>query len=71
MDTYSLDGIMINPKERGSISYVKAKLAIEEAAKNRAEKRAAKQILIEHLKGKIVQESHKCVQFPDGSKARY
>ena len=80
------DKVILDPKVRGSINYAKARAAIEQQTEfNRNEIRTAKQLVIEHLGGKV--EHHqdkqpgvdgfgnsivrKSVHFPDGSKARY
>lgn len=75
-----LDEIKLDPKDRSSINYAKARCAIERTLKNRAEKRLAKSAVIEHLGGKLIHpslEPHQTkplpnyVLFADQTKARY
>ena len=78
MKTTILDGVIINPKEKGSIAYAKARAAIEQAAECRNEQRQAKQTVIEYLRGTIADRKQgkfgtvqKTVTFPDNSQAKY
>lgn len=75
-----LDGIQLDPKDHASINYAKARCAIERNLNNRAEKRLAKQAVIEHLGGTVIHpqiEPHQTkplpnyVLFADKTKARY
>lgn len=73
-----LETLQINPNNRNSIEYAKARAVIETTLKCRADKRIAKMLVIDHLKGEIVHpENHRhhtlpnFVQFPDTTKARF
>lgn len=76
----SLDSIVLDPKARSSINYAKARMAIEAAYPKRAERRAAKLAVVQHLGGTIVHPKAippqktplpNFVQFDDSSKARF
>lgn len=74
-----LDSVVLDNHLRGSINYAKARSAIELTAKNRAEKRSAKLVVIEFLQGKLhagkelTKTTHapNYVVFPDNSKAKF
>lgn len=70
----ALDNLNLNLKDKRSVSYARARAAINECCENRREKRAAKQAVIEYLGGKLkdeVLDDKKVVVFPDLSEARY
>lgn len=75
----NLHDIVFNTKDSGAVNYVKARIAIEENFKNREEKRGAKLVVIEHLKGNIEHPTKaqlargrtKLVVFHDNTKARF
>lgn len=81
MNFSALADITFDPKAKRSINYAKARAAIEQEAKNRHEQRQSKQVVIEHLGGKLEEawhertasgiKKHFRVKFPDGSIARY
>jgi hypothetical protein len=75
-----LDSIILDPKQRGSINYAKARIAIEESIPNRRDKRLAKLAVVEHLGGVLMHPKAvfpmktpppNFVQFGDSSKARF
>lgn len=74
-----LDHVILDEHAKPSINYAKARSAIEETAKNRSEKRAAKLVVIEFLhgtlnKGKTLFDGTHApnyVVFPDNSKAKF
>ena len=75
----ALNAVVFDPKAHASVNYAKARLAIEPVAKNRAEKRRAKMIVVEHFGGKVVHadpdpkkprlKASIFVEFPDNSRA--
>jgi hypothetical protein len=73
-----LDTLELNPNDRKSFTYAKAKLAIEQEFKCRSLKRAAKLAVIDFLGGKLrhgkMRGSIKLpnyVVFNDGTKAKF
>lgn len=87
IDMEFFDNIDLDLGVRRSISYAKARSAIEQTMENRKAKRQAKLIVIDFLEGKVVEEpnqrkhgpedafgnhiNRKSVEFIDGSKARF
>ncbi len=75
----NLDNVKFDPKATANINYVKARCAIEENFKCRADIRAAKLAVIEHFGGSIKHPSEaaakkgftKVVVFPDNSRAKF
>lgn len=75
----NLNDVIIDPKARDNVNYVKCRMAIDEEIVGRAAKRSAKMAVIELLKGTIVHPSAealvrgatKLVEFPDQSRARF
>jgi hypothetical protein len=68
MSISALDSIVLDPKARCSVTYAKARVAIDTEAKCRAERRKMRAIVIEHLHGTVAKGE---VVFPDNSKARF
>lgn len=79
MNTNILNDVTLDPHSPANINYVKARMAIEQAASNRDERRGAKMVVIEHLHGEIRHPNPaelrkgatKQVVFPDKTKARF
>lgn len=78
MDFNLLKDVTIDLSARRSINYAKARAAIENVASCRKDKRAAKQAIIDHLQGTVVNGEpdragmvKKTVVFPDNSSAKY
>lgn len=76
----SLSDITFDPKMKGSINYAKARAAIDQIAHSRKERRDCRNVVIEHLNGKLEHSEvktkkglqlHTYVKFNDGSMARY
>lgn len=82
MNIADLANIKVDPHAKASVNYVRFRSAIEELAKNRAQKRECKQLVIQELHGVVQTQvgakrgpgsllSHKIVVFPDNSKAKW
>lgn len=75
----NLDDVVIDPKARANINYVKCRMAIDETMKSRKARRDAKMAVIEALKGTIKHPTEKAaargatkmVEFPDSSRAAF
>lgn len=75
----NLDEVVFNPKDDAAISYVKARIAIEESLPCRAAKRNAKMVVIDYLGGVIKHPTEqelrhgatKLVIFNDSTRARF
>lgn len=75
----NLNNVLLDSKQASNINYVRARMAIEEVAKNRADRRDAKMVVIQHLGGTIKHPTHeqlargatKQVIFDDGTRARF
>lgn len=78
----TFEQIELDPTVRASVNYAKARETINAELKTRRERRAAKMVVIEHLKGELVSTpsddkfddfgnalARVSVHFPDGSKA--
>jgi hypothetical protein len=73
----NLNDIEIKATDTAAVNYARARFAIEDTMPNRASKRSAKLVVIDHLHGKIETktrrfgETVKVVAFEDGTKARF